>query len=127
MARVQFNPPVHWEAWCSWLLGIWLCISPGPLQFGHEGTATFAAVITGVLLICVEIVTVSTFRWWEEWLNVGLGLWLITAPWVLSFDLSRAATANFVVVGALVVALALYELRQGEGENFEHRPNRPGL
>jgi hypothetical protein len=97
------------------------------LQFGHEGTATFAAVITGVLLICIEIVTVSTFRWWEEWFNVGLGLWLIAAPWVLSFDLSRAATANFVVVGALVVALALYELRQGEEENFEHRANRPGL
>jgi len=127
MAQVRFDPPVHWEAWCSWLLGLWLCISPGPLQFGNEGTATFAAAMTGVLLICIEVVTISTFRWWEEWINVALGVCLIVAPWVLYFDLNRAATANFVIVGALVVALALYELRQGEEENFEHRANGPRL
>src|SRR5215470_6089728 len=123
MAHVRFNAPVHWEAWCSWLLGIWLCISPGPVQFGSDATATFAAVITGVLLICIEVVTVSTFRLWEDWINVVLGLWLIVAPLILGFDLNRAATANFVIVGASVVALAVYELRQGEEENFEHRIN----
>jgi membrane-bound ClpP family serine protease len=127
MAKVRFNPPVHWEAWCSWLLGIWLCISPGLLQFGNEGTATFAAVITGVVLICIEIVTVSTFRWWEEWINVVIGVWLIVAPWILGFDLNRTATANFVVVGSVVVALAFYELRQGEQENFDHGANTPRL
>lgn len=127
MAQVRFNPPIHWEAWCSWLLGIWLCISPGLLQFGNDATATFVAVITGVLLICIEVVTVSTFRLWEEWINVVLGAWLIVTPWVLSFYLNMAAMANFVVVGALVMALALYELRQGEQENFEHRANRSGL
>jgi hypothetical protein len=127
MAQVRFNSPLHWEAWCSWLLGIWLCISPGPLQFGNEGTATFAAVLTGVVLICIEVVTVSTFRLWEEWISVVLGAWLIVAPWILSFHLNAAATANFVIVGAMVVALALYELRQGERENFEHRANKSGL
>jgi len=119
MASARFNPPIHWEAWCSWLLGIWLCISPGLLQFGNEATATYAAVITGVLLICIEIVTVSAFRLWEEWINVVLGAWLIVAPWFLSFYLNIAATANFVIVGAFVMALALYELLQDEQEDLE--------
>jgi hypothetical protein len=57
MTRVRLNPPVHWESWCSWLLAIWLCISPGLLKF-----ATYAAVLTGFVLICTEIVTISTFR-----------------------------------------------------------------
>jgi len=127
MAQMRFNPPIHWEAWCSWLLGIWLCISPGPLQFGNEAMTTFTAVITGVLLICIEVATVSAFRWWEEWINVVLGAWLIVAPWILSFYPNRTATANFVVVGALVVALAFYELLRGERESFEHRANSTGL
>jgi hypothetical protein len=127
MARLRFNPPIHWGAWCSWLLGIWLCISPGPLQFGGDITPTFAAVITGVLLICIEVITVSTFRLWEEWINVILGVWLIGAPWILGFYLNGAATANFVTAGALVVALALYELWKGKQVNFRRGANRQGL
>jgi len=111
MAKVRFEPPIHWEDWCSWLLAIWLCISPGVLGFGHEAVATSAAVFTGFLLICTEIVTLSTFRVWEEWVNVLLGAWLIAAPSVLGVSSATAAT-NFTVVGLLVVGLALYELWQ---------------
>jgi SPW repeat-containing protein len=113
MVQVRFDPPVHWEDWCSWLLALWLCISPGVLSFGGEVVATSAAVFTGFLLICTEIVTLSTFRSWEEWANVLLGAWLIAAPWILGVP-SAAATINFTVVGVLVAGLALYELRQNE-------------
>lgn len=51
MAQIKFEPPIHWEDWCSWLLALWLCISPGVLGFGGEGVATSAAVFTGFLLI----------------------------------------------------------------------------
>lgn len=115
MARVRFNPPVHWESWCSWLLAIWLCISPGPLKYGDDQIATYVAVLTGFVLICTEIVTISTFRLWEEWFNVIIGCWLIAAPWILHFT-SSSATTNFVVVGLLVAILALYELWRGAVE-----------
>ena len=111
MAQIRFDPPVHWEDWCSWLLALWLCISPGVLSFGGDGVATSAAVFTGFLLICTEIVTLSTFRPWEEWFNVLLGAWLIAAPWVLGVS-NATVTTNFTVVGALVLGLALYELSQ---------------
>jgi SPW repeat-containing protein len=116
MIQMRFNPPIHWEGWCSWLLAIWLCISPGVLSFGGDGLATSAAVFTGFLLICAEIVTLSTFRPWEEWFNVVIGAWLIAAPWVLNLP-SAAVTINFTIVGVLVVGLALYELSKGNQQN----------
>lgn len=115
MAKVRFNPPLQWENWCGWLLAIWLCISPGPLGYGHEQAATYAAVLTGIVLICTEMLTISPFRLWEEWMNVVVGCWLIAAPWLLQVQ-SSSATANFIIVGALVAALALYKLRYGVSE-----------
>jgi hypothetical protein len=111
MADAKFTPPEHWEDWVSWGLGIWLCLCPWALYFEADDAATAAAVATGVLLIALEVVTLSAYRSWEEWLNVILGVWLIAAPWILGVG-STAATANFVIVGVLVVALAAYELRQ---------------
>jgi SPW repeat len=112
MPAARFTPPRQWEDWCSWGLGIWLCISPWALHFDLQTTATRAAVITGFLLILLEAVTLSVFRAWEEWLNVAFGIWLVSVPWVLGVT-GTAATVNFVVVGLVVLALALYEIRQG--------------
>ena len=83
MAPAQFSFPKQWEDWCSWLLGIWLCISPWALHFSLESTATQATVIPGLLIILAEVVTLSIFYAWEEWINVMLGVWLIICPWIL--------------------------------------------
>jgi SPW repeat len=119
MPAARFTPPSQWEDWCSWGLGLWLCIAPWTLHFDLEPVATRAAVITGVLLILVEAITLSAFRTWEEWLNVVLGVWLIGTPWVIVVK-SSAAAMNFVVVGLVVLALAIYEMRnpgKAEGES----------
>src|SRR5713226_6261024 len=100
MGTAQFTPPKQWEDWCSWLLGIWLCISPWALRFDLEPTATRIAVVSGILIILAEIVTLSIYRAWEEWINVLLGAWLIIAPWVLGVT-ALVAKANFIVVGLL--------------------------
>ena len=109
MPAARFTPPSHWEDWCSWGLGLWLCISPWALRFDLEPVATRAAVISGVLLILVEAITLSAFRAWEEWLNVAIGIWLIAAPWIVVT--TGTAAVNFVIVGLLVLALAVYEIR----------------
>ena len=102
---------LQWENWCGWLLAIWLCISPGPLKFGDDITATYVAVLTGIVLVCTEMLTISPFRLWEEWINVGVGGWLIASPWLL--HVSSSAKINFVIVGALVATLAVYKLWSG--------------
>jgi hypothetical protein len=81
------------------------------LLFDQETRALENAVVIGALILVAEVVELSIFRDWEEWINVLAGLWLVVSPWVLGI-VTVTARWNFVVVGALVVALALYELRE---------------
>jgi len=111
MAQSAFSFPKQWEDWTSWALGLWLLLSPWALFFDHESRALENAVVLGALVIIVEIVELSIFRDWEEWINVGLGAWLAISPWALSI-VNSAARWNFLIVGTLVVALALYEIRE---------------
>ena len=116
MAAAQFSLPKQWEDWCSWLLGLWLCISPWALRFDLEPTATRITVITGILIILAEMMTLSVYQAWEEWINVILGAWLIICPWVLGIS-SSAVRANLVVVGLLVLTLAIYEIWEARNQS----------
>jgi len=107
MATTWLSPPKHWEDWIGVILGLWLMVSPMVLQYG-EMAATQSAFLVGLLLVAVEMVELSVFRAWEEWINVVLGAWLVASPWVLGA--TPLATANLVIVGFLVLALALYEI-----------------
>jgi SPW repeat len=102
--------PRQWEDWLCLLLGFWLCLSPWVLPVAGEDTvATPNAVLVGALLIVTEIVTLAAFRAWEEWINAAIGAWLIVSPWALGI-VAPLMMANFVIVGAFVLVLALYEL-----------------
>jgi hypothetical protein len=103
--------PKQWTDWTTWLLGIWLCLSPWTLLFEFEPSAVKNAVLLGALIILAELVELSIFRGWQEWINVALGAWLIASTWVLGI-VTPAARTNFMLVGVLVVALALYEMWQ---------------
>ena len=102
--------PKQWTDWTTWLLGIWLCLSPWTLLFEFEAPAVKNAVLLGALIILAELVELSFFRGWQEWINVALGAWLIASTWVLGI-VTPAARTNFMLVGVLVVALALYEMQ----------------
>jgi len=75
---------------------------------------------SGFLIILAEVVTLSAFRVWEEWINVVLGLWLVGSPWFLDIA-SSAARIEFIVVGILVVALAFYEMKQSRRFQGSHK------
>jgi cytochrome c biogenesis protein CcdA len=75
--------PKQWTDWTTWLLGIWLCLSPWTLLFEFEAPAVKNAVLLGALIILAELVELSFFRRWQEWINVALGAWLIASTWVL--------------------------------------------
>ena len=90
MAPSAFSFPKQWEDWTSWGLGIWLVLSPWALFFDPEPRAMENAVAVGALIIIVEIVELSIFRDWEEWINVALGAWLAISPWALGIANSAA-------------------------------------
>jgi SPW repeat len=110
MTQKKLSFPKQWEDWASWILGIWLLLSPWALFFEYEPTAVRNAVVLGLLIILMEVVELSVFRDWEEWINIILGIWLVTSPWALGIA-STAARWNFIIVGALVLVLALHEIR----------------
>jgi hypothetical protein len=120
MPAAKINLPTQWTDWTTWLIGIWLCLSPWTLLFEFETPAMRNAVLLGVLIIFVEVIELSLFRGWEEWINVAIGAWLIASNWVLAI-VTPAARINFLIVGALVVALALYEMWQ-----LRHETQKPG-
>ncbi|SRR6266545_2514283 len=109
MAQSAFSVPRQWQDWLSWILGIWLLLSPWTFVFDSETTAMRNAVLVGALIIAAEAVELSVFRDWEEWINVVLGAWLLVSPWTLAI-VSPAAKANFIIVGVSVLGLAGYEL-----------------
>lgn len=111
MAQSAFSFPKQWQDWTSWALGLWLLLSPWALFFDNEPPALENALAIGALVIIVEIVELSIFRDWEEWINVVLGAWLAISPWALGIA-NSAARWNFLIVGTLVIALALYEIRE---------------
>lgn len=111
MAQSAFSFPKQWEDWASWALGIWLVLSPWGFFYDQETRAVENAVAVGALILVAEVVELSIFRDWEEWINVAVGAWLVVSPWVLGI-VSVAARWNFVVIGVLVLGLALYELRE---------------
>jgi len=111
MSVAKIYPPKQWTDWATWVLGIWLCLSPWTLLFEFDVPAMRNAVLLGALIIFVEVIELSIFRGWEEWINVALGAWLIASTRVLGIE-APAAKINFVLVGVLVIALAIFEMWQ---------------
>jgi hypothetical protein len=110
MTTRSLSLPKHWEDWANLVLGIWLLVSPWLLPgAGEEQVAMQNAVAIGFVLVMTQVATLVAFRAWEEWGNVTLGAWLVISPWALGIA-SPTFQANFVIVGALVLALSLYEL-----------------
>ena len=96
-----------WQDWASFILGLWLALSPWIAGYAEHAGATANAVTTGLVLAlashfeciaCDEEVPI-------EWLNLALGAWLVSAPFIIEFA-SRVASANSIAVGAAIFALA---------------------
>ena len=119
----------NWQDWCSFILGVWLFISPWVLQFGSApaaspagapgapppgglaaGNAAWNAWVLGVIIALVAIAAIREVLPWEEWVNFVLGIWLFIAPWVLSFSGLAKASWDHWIVGILVFLLSLSSL-----------------
>ncbi len=47
---------------------------------------------------------------WQDWVSVALGLWLFFSPWLLGVSDVEAAARSGWILGALIVAVALWAL-----------------
>lgn len=112
----------RWRDWVVLALAVWLFLSPWILGFAGampaDGeavaagftTAAWNAWVLGIAIAAVSLWAAFQFAEWQDWVTGVLGLWLIAAPWALGFAAMTMAAWNHVVVGALIVALAAWEL-----------------
>ena len=97
----------HWQDVASFLLGVWLVLSPFGLDFAEA--AAWITIVLGlsVILFAVEGFVVPSYL--EEWGEILLGLALVVAPWTVGYE-SVSATVSSMVSGILVILFAAWEL-----------------
>lgn len=100
------NPQIRsWPDRTNLLLGALLCVSPWLASNGSTAI-TWNAVIFGAAIAIAAIVAIAKPAVGPEWANVGLGAWLLIAPWVLGFSDQVVAGWTSLLVGILVVYFA---------------------
>ena len=89
--------------------GLWGLLFISPWLFGFVHTpASLDAWMGGSILMLASAAALLVFNDWEEWLALFLGLWMIAAPWVLSFP--HTATKIHLIAGFICAFLAGLEL-----------------
>ena len=98
--------PERWQEWASFALGLWLAVSPWLCGYEDQHPATANAVFVGIALALGSHFEATLDASAAAWLNLIAGAWLVAAPFLLEFGGIGVATANSIIVGALVVTLA---------------------
>ena len=106
----------HWQDAVSAAIAVWPFTSPWvPGSAGQGGAAGHATAVTstmviGLALIAAALGAIFIPSAWEEWTELGLGIWLIASPWALAYEDLPGATISAVGCGIVVAALALWTL-----------------
>ncbi len=89
--------------------GLWLTISPYVLAIAWHGPAFWNATVVGVSLLAMGLLRFGYPRLFERLRPalLILGSWMIASPYVVNYSDVAAATANAIIVGALVIFATL--------------------
>ena len=99
-------------SWIVALFGVWEVLAPFVLGYSAATVALWNAIVLGVVLVVLGVwaavaqttLTLKTL----DWINTVLGIWLIVAPFILSYTGVTAALWNDIIVGIVVAVLAAW-------------------
>ncbi|HYZ61769.1 MAG TPA: SPW repeat protein [Acetobacteraceae bacterium] len=100
----------HVQDWINLALAVLLFISPWVFGFSGEPVAAWNAWVCSVIVGVFSIAALVNFAEWEEWVNLGVGAWLVISPWVLQFAAVSPALWTELVLGALILVVAAWEI-----------------
>lgn len=91
------------------LAGIWLIIAPFVLGYSAVPESTWNDVIVGAAVIIVAAIKISKplSAAGVSWINVLLGVWLIIAPFVLTYETTEALW-NDIILGCIVAICGIW-------------------
>jgi hypothetical protein len=115
VGKEQVMEKQHWQDWLTGLVGVWLIVSPYVFAFAvPEGVAPglviWNFILSGAAAVILSVAALASYRIWEEWADVLLGLWLVASPWLLQFAASPTARWNAIISGLVIVASAGWTL-----------------
>ena len=87
-----------------------LFLSPWLFGFSGEHGASWSAWVSGLLISAVGIWAAAAELPWEKWLTLALGAWTLVSPWVVGFLALGSAVTVHAVVGAALIAIAVFEI-----------------
>ena len=102
---------IRWQDWISFVLGCWLVVSPWEMGYSLNQIATSnAGGVGGVILVFNLISAFRLLDQGQELFNILLGIWLILSPYSFGFATEREPAINAIVVGAMIIALAGWQI-----------------
>jgi len=88
------------------VLGLVLFLAPWIFGFSGETTPAWSAWITGAVIALVGASALAGYLYPASWANLVLGVWAITAPWILGFSALAEATWSHAILGVLSLLAA---------------------
>ncbi|HHJ06386.1 MAG TPA: hypothetical protein ENK24_02685 [Anaerolineae bacterium] len=102
---------------------MWEVVAPFVLGYTAVSVALWNAIIIGIVLVVLgawaalaEETTLKALNW----VNALFGLWLIVAPFILTYAGVTAAIWNDIIVGIVVLVLAGWAALTVGGANLQH-------
>lgn len=98
--------------WVVVVLGVWEFIAAFILGYTNKASAEWDAIIIGIALVILagwaalanQMGTIKTL----SWINTILGVWLVIAPFILSYTSIKGAMWNDIIVGIIVAVLSVW-------------------
>lgn len=108
------------------LLGIWLIIAAFTIAQSQE--AYWNDLLVGIVVLILALTRLSRPTEGTKpasWVNAAIGVWLIAAPFILSYDYDQEMW-NDVIVGALVLIFAAWSAVLPRARDDAHATDTPG-
>lgn len=90
-------------------LGAFLVLTPWIFGF-TSALAIHTSWMAGTAIVLVAMFAIAEFFEAEEWINLGIGLWVAVCGWPLGFHGETIAMQVHLVIGVAVAGLAAAEL-----------------
>jgi hypothetical protein len=99
-------------SWLTFILGVALVGAPWLLGYDSNPNAMWSSVILGVVVALASAykAIVHDKANWEYWVAALAGLLAILAPFALGFSAETTAVWSTILIGALTMVVAAYEL-----------------
>ncbi|MBB3593345.1 uncharacterized membrane protein HdeD (DUF308 family) [Rhizobium sp. BK529] len=106
----------RWQDHSAFIIAVWLIASPWALgSFSPDsvplGTDAWNVLICGIAVAILSAAALASYRLWEEWVNLLIGIWLIVSPWIFHDAAKPLFVWNALICGIFLVVLGISVLR----------------